>query len=220
MASDGATHLKHLIDAVDECWSRSIGLVDGRRPHPDFSVGFRRSTFTSEELQKLEPYIGDWSATSRLAATFGMHFPFLTAEVKCGNESIEIADRQNAHSASVAVNAIVELFRTVSRQDELHRIILAISISHTDTAVRIYGHYPLIDGKNTSFHRHQVDDFNFSGRGGRDKWTAYMFTRNVYELFCPLHLDRIRSAIKDLPDPAGYSVKPLSQISSAEQAVC
>jgi len=53
-------------------------------------------------------------------ATDEMYFLFLTSEVKCGNEALNIADRQNAHSASVAVNAVVELYRAVSLQDELH----------------------------------------------------------------------------------------------------
>ncbi len=44
-----------------------------------------------------------------------MYFSFLTAKMKCGNESLNIADRQNAHSVAVAANAIVELYKLMSR---------------------------------------------------------------------------------------------------------
>jgi len=89
-----------------------------------------------------------------------MYFPFLTSEVKCGNEALNIADRQNAHSAAVAANAIVELYKLVSRQNELHQKILAFSVSHDHRAVRIYGHYVLINGKDTSFYRHLIQSFD------------------------------------------------------------
>ena len=107
----GASHLKHLIETIDEGWIKSIPLVKGPRPQPDFAVGLKSSTFTSDQLKKLQPSIGDWQTTSRLVAIDEMYFPFLTAEVKCGNEALNIADRQNAHSAAVAVNAVVELYR-------------------------------------------------------------------------------------------------------------
>lgn len=93
----------------------------------------------------------------------------LRPEVKCGNEALNIADRQNAHSASVAVNAVVELYRAVSRQEELHRKILAFSVSHDNEAVRIYGHYPLINEKDTSFYRHPIKKFDFTSEDGKEK---------------------------------------------------
>lgn len=147
-----------------------------------------------------------------------MYFPFLTSEVKCGNAAPDVADRQNAHSVSVAVNAVVELYRAVSRQAELHRKILAFSVSHDHEAVRIYGHYALINGKDTAFHRHLIRKFDITDQDGKDKWTAYEFTRNVYDTFVPIHLERISSAIDQLPDPEVFLVKPLSQLSNVEPA--
>ena len=136
----GATNLEHLIETVDESWIKSIPLVKGPRPQPDFVVGLRSSAFTADQLKKLQFSIGDWQTTSRLVVTDEMFFSFLTAEVKCGNEAVNIADRQNAHSAAVAANAVVELYRLVSRQEELNRKVLTFSISHDNEAVRIYGH--------------------------------------------------------------------------------
>ena len=52
LARRGATHLKHLIEDVDESWIKSIPLVNGPRPQPDFSVRFKSSAFTSDQLKK------------------------------------------------------------------------------------------------------------------------------------------------------------------------
>ena len=212
----GAIHLKHLIENVNECWIKSIPLINGPRPRPDFSVGFRRTAFTSDQLKKLKPFVGDWQTASRLMATDKMYFPFLTCEVKCGNKALNIADRQNAHSASVAVNAVVELYRAVSRQDELHREILAFSVSHDNEAVRIYGHYALTNGRETSFYRHLIRKFDFTDQEGKERWTTYKFTRNIYDTFVPIHLERICAVVDQLPDPDIFLVESLSQQSNAE----
>ena len=53
----GATHLEHLIEAVNECWTGNIA-VEGPLPRPNYSVGFRRSAFIDEQLKKLDPLIG------------------------------------------------------------------------------------------------------------------------------------------------------------------
>ena len=212
----GATNLEHLIETVDESWIKSIPLVKGPRPQPDFAVGIRPSAFTSDQLKKLQPSIGDWQTTSRLVATDEMYFPFLTSEVKCGNEALNIADWQNAHSAAVAANTVVELYRLVSRQDELNQKILTFSISHDNEAVRIYGHYALIQKNHTLFYRHPVDKLDFTRKDGKEKWTLYTFTRNVYGKFYPIHHDRIRSAVDQLPNPEDFAVESFSQQSNLE----
>jgi hypothetical protein len=122
-------------------------------------------------------------------------------EVKCGNEGLNIADRQNAHSSSVAVKQVVDLYRGVSRQQELNRKVLAFSISHDQEAVRIYGHYPVIDGDQTSVYRHTIKKFDITNEDGKDKWTTYIFTRNLYDIYGPIHFERLRSAADQLPDP-------------------
>lgn len=212
----GATNLEHLIETVDEGWIKSIPLVKGPRPQPDFAVGLRSSAFTFEQLKKLQPSIGDWQTTSRLVATDEMYFPFLTAEVKCGNEALNIADRQNAHSAAIAANAVIELYRLVSRQDELHQKILTFSVSHDHQAVKIYGHYALVKGKETTFYRHLIHHFSLISRDGEERWTAYKFTLSVYHDFCRIHHERIVSAADQLPDPEDFAVEPLSQQSNLE----
>ena len=216
LARRGATHLEPLIENVDESWSNCIPLLKAHRPRPDFSVGLKPTALTPHEIEKLGPFIGEWSTWSSVVATDRMYFPFLTAEAKCGNEALAVADRQNAHSASIAVNAVVRLYRAVSRERELHRRILAFSLSHDNRTVRISGHYPVINGPDTAFYRHIVHNFDVGVLMGKEKWTAYRFTKNVYDIFFPLHLERIRAAIAGLPEPDVFSATSLSRLSVVE----
>ncbi len=58
--------------------------------------------------------------------------------VKCSAAALDIADRQNAHSMTLAVRGVVDLFRQVGCEKKLHREILAFSISHDNNSVIIY----------------------------------------------------------------------------------
>ncbi|KAL2178447.1 uncharacterized protein P884DRAFT_258551 [Thermothelomyces heterothallicus CBS 202.75] len=139
-------------------------------------------------------------------ATYYMYFPFLTCEVKCGAAALDIADRQNAYSMTLAVRAIVELFRAVQREDELNRQILAFSVTHDHRSVRIYGHYPVITGKDIKYYRHPIRTFDFTDLDGKEKWTAYRFTKNVYDTWMPKRFENICSAINQLPSDLDFDV--------------
>ncbi|RYO86212.1 hypothetical protein DL766_003570 [Monosporascus sp. MC13-8B] len=205
----GAKHLNILTESVNEGWNNSVPLT-GTRPQPDYSVGFRREAFTNDQLITLSPFLALHSGDQSLfMATYYMYFPFLTCEVKCNN-MLAIAERQNAHSMTIAVRAIVELFRAVKREGELHRQILAFSIAHDDSTVRIYGHYPVINGQVTQYYRHRIAKFAFAAPGEKEKWTAYQFTKNVYDIWMPAHFKNICSAIDQLPSHFDFSVQPLS----------
>ncbi|KAL9628990.1 MAG: hypothetical protein Q9164_007068 [Protoblastenia rupestris] len=196
----GAKHLNHLYESVNEGWNSAIPF-HGTRPQPDYSVGFGRSAFTEEQLEKLEPFVGEIGSkiTTYFMATTRMYFPFFTCEVKCGAAALDVADRQNAHSITVAVRALVELFRSVKREKELDREILAFSISHDHRSVRIYGHYPVIEGNKTTFYRHPIREFSFTEQDGKEKKTTYKFVKNVYD-YHSLNLHKmICSGIDDLP---------------------
>ncbi|KAL2111325.1 hypothetical protein VUR80DRAFT_10279 [Thermomyces stellatus] len=131
--------------------------------------------------------------------TYYMYFPFLSCEVKCGASALDIADRQNAHSMTLAVRATVERFRAVKREDKVHCQILAFSISRDDRLVRIYGHYAVIDREDTKYYRYPIRKFDFTDLDGKEKWTAYRFTKNVYDTWMPMHFKRLCSAIDQLP---------------------
>lgn len=214
LATYGATHLDNLIEGVNETWTGNIA-VEGPLPKPDYSVGFGRSAFTDAQLKKLDPLIGTVFETSLFVATYRMYFPFLTCEVKCGAAALDIADRQNAHSMTVAVRALVELFRSVKREKELNQEILAFSISHDYSSVRIYGHYPIFEGDKISFYRHPIHKFDFTALDGRDKWTAYKFTKNVYEEWLPKQFARICSAIESLPADINFDVSQSASVSQS-----
>ncbi|KAL8284644.1 hypothetical protein RB600_009184 [Gaeumannomyces tritici] len=203
---------RHLIESVNEGWNNSIPFT-GTRPQPDYSVGFQREAFTDDQLAKLSPFIGDFISgdQSFFMATYYMYFPFLTCEVKCGAGALDVADRQNAHSMTLAVRAIVELFRAVKREGEVHRQIIAFSVSHDHRSVRIYGHYPVIAGKDTKYYRHPIHEFSFTALDGKDKWTAYRFTKNVYDTWMPAHFKNICSAINQLPSELDFDVPPLPE---------
>ncbi|KAI9842953.1 MAG: hypothetical protein M1837_006690 [Sclerophora amabilis] len=93
---------------------------------------------------------------------------------------------------------------------------VAFSISHDHQAVGIYGHYTLVNGDETSFYRHLIRDFGIPNQEGKDKWTAYKFSRNVYDTFAPIHAERICAAVDELPDPEVFLVEALSQQSDAD----
>ncbi|KAL8905098.1 MAG: hypothetical protein Q9207_002839 [Kuettlingeria erythrocarpa] len=219
LATYGATHLNHLFECVNEGWNTAIPF-HGTRPQPDYSIGFGRSAFTEQQLKRLDPLVGDILYDSKLTtyfmATSRMYFPFLTCEVKCGAAALDVADRQNAHSMTIAVRGVVELYRAVNREKELHREILAFSISHDHTAVRIYGHYALINGSTTTFYRHPIHSFDFTALDGKDKWTAYKFCKNVYDVWMPIHLKRICSVIDQLPPDLDFKVSQGSELQFTE----
>ena len=207
LATFGAKHLDPLIESVNEGWNNSIPLT-GTRPQPDYSVGFKREAFTDDQLAKLSPFIVDFIGGDRsfFMATYYMYFPFLTCEVKCGAAALEVADRQNAHSMTLAVRAVVELFRAVKREDEVNRQILAFSVSHDHQSVRIYGHYAVIDGKDAKYYRHPIRNFVFTELDGKEKWAAYRFNRNVYDTWMPTHFKRICSAIDQFPSELNFDI--------------
>ncbi|KAK3175907.1 hypothetical protein OEA41_007229 [Lepraria neglecta] len=215
LAMYGARHLDHLIESVNEAWTSSIP-VEGPRPQPDYSVGFKRSAFTDEQLKRLDTLIGSAFHTSFFIATYRMYFPFLTCEVKCGTAALDIADRQNAHSMTLAVRGVVELYRAVKREKELHREILAFSISHDHRSVRIYGHYAIIEEDKTTFYRHPIQAFDFTILGGKEKWTAYKFTKNVYDIWMPIHLKRICSVVDEIPPDIDFGIPQSASFPQAQ----
>jgi hypothetical protein len=219
LATYGWTELDCLIESLNEGWNNSFP-VTSPRPQPDYSLGFKREAFTDDQLDKLSPFIGDWirGDLSYFMATSSMYFPFLTCEVKCGAAALDVADRQNAHSMTIAVRAVVELFRLVGRESELHREILGFSFSHDHCSVRIYGHYPFITKDKTEYYRRTIRKFDITELEGKEKWTPGRFTKNVYALWMPGYFERICSAIDQL-SPGGDLDVPLSEKSGLSQGL-
>ncbi|KAL6691895.1 hypothetical protein J3F84DRAFT_403243 [Trichoderma pleuroticola] len=183
--------------SVNVGWNNSIPLT-GTRPQPDYSVGFQREAFTDDQLNKLSPFIGDFlfDDLSLFMATYYIYFPFLACEVKCGAAALDVADRQNAHSMTLAARGVVELFRLVKRENEINRQILSFSVSHDNQWVKIYGYYPVIEGKNIKYYRHPIRSYNFTELDGKE---------------------RICSAIDQLPSDLNFNVPALSESTGLSQ---
>lgn len=119
----GDNSLEHVIDEVNADWYDQC-VLEGPRLHPDLAIGLFSSAFTEGEIDKLRRYtsVDNWTQT-----TMHMFFPFLMCEVKCGREGLDIADRQNMHSCSVAVRAILRIeqeadkYRPEKKTDSLIR---------------------------------------------------------------------------------------------------
>ena len=221
---DRILQCQHLSAKIQSEWTKVTPLA-GPLPTPDYVVGFKRSAFTSDERLQLQIYSAPNKAT---IFRDGLFFPFLVCEVsidrlqyviqtddllkvKSGENGLSIAERQSMHVASVAANAIVELFRdrAVSQVKELDREILVFSVSHDHVNVKIHGHYARIEGDKITLHRHLMREFGLRDQNGREKWTTYHVVRKIYDYFAPIHLERIRGAIAQL------SVGSSSGLSSA-----
>lgn len=109
------------------------------------------------------------------------------------------------------MGTMVELSRLVKRENELERELLAFSVSHNCDSVRIYGLYPVITGGDIKYYRHMIRRYAIIDRDGKDKWTAYRFTRNLYDLWMPKHFQRICSAIDQLPSNLDFDVPLLPE---------
>jgi len=67
------------------------------------------------------------------------------------------------------MKGVVKLFRLGKREEELHQEIFVFLISDNDRTVRIYGHYPVINGNKTTFYRYLVEKFDFTSKDSKEK---------------------------------------------------
>ncbi|KAK5078736.1 hypothetical protein LTS08_000014 [Lithohypha guttulata] len=202
--ASGHQELEHVAEEISVEWTRCKAL-GGPRPKPDLAVGIAPSAFDEEEKAKLKNHTAFERAT---LFTDNIYFPFLLCEAKCGDEGISRADRQNIQSASVAVNAIIQLYRAVdeTKVADLSGQILVFSVSHDNLLVKLYGHFAIIDGDKVAFYRYPVASFvlNFEESQGRKR--THDFVREVYHTFYPAHMKRIREALAAIEDPRTVSM--------------
>lgn len=104
LAMYGATHFGHLIESVNEGWTGSVP-VEG--PQLDYSFGFRGDPHLRSSSST---GIGSVYDTPYFVATYWRYFSFLTGKGKGCAAALDIADRQNAHSMTIVVSDVVELF--------------------------------------------------------------------------------------------------------------
>jgi hypothetical protein len=62
--------------------------------------------------------------------------------------------------------------------------------------VRTYGHYITFEGGKTSYWRHEVcNEVNLTSGKEEDRWFSYKFSKNIYEVWVPEHLKRLKYAL-------------------------
>jgi hypothetical protein len=226
---DRIIQCRYLSVKIQAGWTKITPLA-GPLPIPDYVVGLKPSAFRRNEILQLQTYSAPNKAT---LFRDGLYFPFLICEVsigslyyiiqtydflkiKCGEQGLSIAERQTMHVASVAANAIVQLFRdrAVSRAEELNREILVFSISHDYAKVKVHGHYARIEEDKITLHRHLIRSFDLLDRNGKERWTTYHIVRKIYDYFAPIHLERIRSAVAQLSVGSSFGLSSVSLASN------
>jgi len=185
-------------DEVNAEWTR-CATICSTRPKPNYVAGLLPSAFTKDEMQKLMNYA---SPPTPVFFTPELCFPFLIYEVEQG---LNKADRQNIHSASIAVKGVMELFKTAfgdnsERVKDLYGQVLVFTVSHEHDKVCLYGHYAATsEADELQYYRYQIALISLSAKDGADKFVTYNFVRNVYDKFAPMHQQRIQDASALLP---------------------
>ncbi|MCJ1349952.1 hypothetical protein MMC31_008195 [Peltigera leucophlebia] len=217
----GKLKIDYIGEELNAEWIR-CATMGSTRPKPDFTGGLLLTAFTEEEISKLENYA---QPTKPFRFTPNLSFPFLVCEVKTGEEGLNKADRQNIHSASIAVRAIIVLYGEAfghrsDRVQQLYGEVLVFSVSHDNDRILIYGHFAvaapdLPDG--LKYYRYPIVIISFTTRGGADMHKAYNFIMNVYEDFAPVHLERIKAAVRQLPRPSEKTDLLIANESDSQQ---
>jgi hypothetical protein len=210
----GHDDLEHIAEEVSADWTKSDPM-GGPKPRPDFAAGISSSAFTDEEVSKLKNHTA-WERATMF--TDNMYFPFLLCEAKSGDQGINRADRQNAQSGSMAVNAVVQLHRVLGdkRTSQLSGQILVFSVSHDNERVKIYGHYAVIEGARSTFYRYPIESFTLNFHEGQGRKGTYDFVREIYHSFYPEHLKRIQNALAEMEDPRAQSMTSSMSIEESE----
>jgi hypothetical protein len=204
LSAFGLLQSDDLLEGACDRWQEAIPFLP-TLPMPDRTVGFRQSALNDVQRANLGMFPGMPSVFSAVA---DMSFPFLTFEMTCAGQALGLADRANANSMSVALRAVVELFRRAGRLPEIHREILAFSISCEPGVVRIYGHYPQLTGGTVSYWRYRLRAFSCGAEDAAERLTTRDFVSNICTKFAPAHLERLREVIDSLavrsPSPLPY----------------
>ena len=206
--------LENITEAMNAEWIQCDTLC-GPRPEPDFVAGISPSAFTSEEKEKLK--MNHTSACPNLFPE-NMYYPFLICEVKGSDRPIQEAERQAMHSASIAARAVIQLYRKISSAEQLNCKILAISVSHNNSAVKVFGHFAQIENEKITFFRHRIYAADFAADFASRDWAkAYKITRGIYAHFFPKHLERVASALPKLRQRALESFTSLLGLDSGAE---
>lgn len=199
----GQPNMGFIKEELSAQWSRCEPM-GGTMPKPDYAAGLHREIFSQNEYEALQRY----AVPRPFLLSAGICFPFLICEAKCEEEGLNKAQRQNLHSASISIRAILELFRAAYGKDasqvtKLYGQPLIFTVSHNHDDVKIHGHLAILAKDGSSeihYRRHAIAGYSLTLYDGKDRVKPYNFVRNVYDRFAPLHRDRIKDAAKQLQE--------------------
>ncbi|KAI9888820.1 MAG: hypothetical protein M1814_006223 [Vezdaea aestivalis] len=201
----GDLEIDYIGEEVQAEWIR-CATMGSTKPRPDYVAGLQRKAFTKTEIEKLQNYT---TIERPFLFTPNLSFPFLICEAKTGLVGMDNAHRQNIHSGSIAVAAIITLYQNAFRKDSdevkgLFSKILVFTISHDHTTAKLFGHYAIASNsyaRGFACYRSEIALHSLTLDEGKDRYKMYNFTINLYREFAPEHLKRIRDAIAELPEP-------------------
>lgn len=159
----------------NEGWHSAISFY-GSRLQPDYSVGSERSPFTNNQLERLAPFVGEVTDTFTFYAIGHLADvpPVANMQREVRRHGSWYRRRTECSQYDTCSERYGWLFRLAKREKELHREILAFPISHDHETIRIYGHYPVIDGNKATFYLHPIRESDIKELDGKEKWTAFL----------------------------------------------
>ena len=179
---------ENLVYQDDVAWSAWGSVKPGLlpTPKPDLCIGFKKSAFTSSELEKLtSPY-----ANGRTFA------PRLTLEVKTALQGMKVAKRQNANNMIQLLEADYALLKTNQMHELMERRIRFISTAH-DTNMQIYDawFYVFDSDGNPKWCSSYLDSVVFSNPRGNGFQTARRYNLNYCEYISDTVFQGLRKAL-------------------------
>jgi hypothetical protein len=206
LAASGNRDLSFIETQIHRLWVDCSPILSSR-PKPDHCAALKRTAFSDEEYKKLGTIFDHFP---NCFIQESLYFPFLTVEVKSGNQSLQIANEQNQHSMCLSLRALVELARISQREKELHGRVLGFAIQHDFTSLEIYAWYPSITQGREKYSFKILKQSSFWVESERN--ASYRFVRNLYERFAGEHL----KLVKDLLSTIDFNVITLPTTAETE----
>ncbi|KIW76960.1 hypothetical protein Z517_09404 [Fonsecaea pedrosoi CBS 271.37] len=194
-------------------------------PGATSTLGLNTKNFTIAEVEKIKSFLPDQYLQHFVG---GLFFPHLISQVVADDTLKSEAEELLTERCSTALDAIINLHSRVLGDDESSRLsgeVLLFSITRDRETIKISGHYPIIEGAETTFHRYIAREARLGPRGiwgnfivGKE---CYEFVRKVDEDFLPAHVKRIKDLLAKMQDPQEGSVlsAPTSEQDQPEGSV-
>ena len=84
--------------------------------------------------------------------------------------------------------------------------------------MRIYSYYSVINGPKITFYHHLIHTFDFTELDGKEKWTAYKFTKNIYKVWMLTYFKRLYLIINKLFSDLDFKVLQQSELQFPENS--